>query len=445
MKNKERVLKPLGKIKGGIKVPHHKATSEFKSIALAPPEKVIISMSQHIGAPCEPTVSVSDKVYVGTVVGDSAAFISAPIHSSVSGEVSEITTIRMPAGNEVKTVVITSDGEMTPDPEIKPPKVETVDDLVAAARASGLVGLGGAGFPAHVKLKPSEDKPLDTLIINGAECEPFITSDYRECMEHPEDILNGVYLIKKLLNIENVIIAVEDNKPAAIKTLYEIAADEKRDPADKVKLMKLKSRYPQGAEKVLIYSATKRKLPLGKLPSDIGCIVMNITSVSFLYRYIKTGMPLVTKRITVDGNAVLEPKNFIAPIGTPISYVLEQAKAENPEKVLMGGPMMGIAIYDTSLPVLKQNNAILAFTGNAAKSKPTTDCIRCGRCLRACPMGLAPASVDLAVKNPKVEELNALNVMYCIECGSCAFCCPAGRPLTAVMRLAKNEVRKAGK
>lgn len=445
MKNKESVLKPLGKIKGGIKVPHHKATSEFESIVLAPPEKVIISMSQHIGAPCEPTVKVGDTVYVGTIVGDSTAFISAPIHSSVSGEVSEITTIRMPAGNEVKAVVITSDGEMTPDPEIKPPKVETVDDLVAAARASGLVGLGGAGFPAHVKLKPSEDKPLDTLIINGAECEPFITSDYRECMEHPEDILNGVYLIKKLLNIENVIIAVEDNKPAAIKTLYEIAADEKRDPADKVKLMKLKSRYPQGAEKVLIYSATKRKLPLGKLPSDIGCIVMNITSVSFLYRYIKTGMPLVTKRITVDGNAALEPKNFIAPIGTPISYVLEQAKAENPEKVLMGGPMMGIAIYDTSLPVLKQNNAILAFTGNAAKSKPTTDCIRCGRCLRACPMGLTPASVDLAVKNPKVDELNALNVMYCMECGSCAFCCPAGRPLTAVMRLAKNEVRKAGK
>jgi len=445
LKNKERVLKPLGKIKGGIKVPHHKTTSEFESIVLAPPEKVIISMSQHIGAPCEPTVSVGDKVFVGSVVGDSAAFISAPIHSSVSGEVSEITTIRMPAGNEVKAVVITSDGEMTPDPEIKPPKVETVDDLVAAARASGLVGLGGAGFPAHVKLKPSEDKPLDTLIINGAECEPFITSDYRECMEHPEDILNGVYLIKKLLNIENVIIAVEDNKPAAIKTLYEIAADEKRDPADKVKLMKLKSRYPQGAEKVLIYSATKRKLPLGKLPSDIGCIVMNITSVSFLYRYIKTGMPLVTKRITVDGNAITEPKNFIAPIGTPISYVLEQAKAENPEKILMGGPMMGIAIYDTSLPVLKQNNAILAFTGNAAKSKPTTDCIRCGRCMRACPMGLTPASVDLAVKNPKVDELNALNVMYCIECGSCAFCCPAGRPLTAVMRLAKNEVRKAGK
>lgn len=444
MKKRESILKSFGKVRGGVRLPHNKTTAEAESVFLASPEKVVISMLQHIGAPCEPVVEVGDKVYVGTVIGDTDAFVSAPIHSSVSGVVTEITTIRMPAGNEVKAVVIKSDGEMTSDPEIKAPKVETIDDLLAAVRASGLVGLGGAGFPAHVKLKPSTDKPLDTLIINGAECEPFITADYRECMEHPDDILGGVYLIKNLLGIERVIIAVEDNKPKAIKTLFEIASD-KQDADDKVKLMKLKSRYPQGAEKVLIYSTTKRKLPLGKLPSDIGCIVMNITSIATLYRYIKTGMPLVKKRITVDGNAVKEPKNLIVPIGTPISCVLEQAKAEKPEKVLMGGPMMGIAIYDTSLPILKQNNAILAFTGKQAKSKPVTDCIRCGRCMRACPMGLTPSLVDFAVKNPKIEELNALNVMYCMECGSCAFVCPSGRPLTAVMRLAKNEVRKAGK
>ena len=444
MKKRESILKPVGKIRGGARLPHNKNTAEMESVLLAPPEKVIISMSQHIGAPCEPIVNVGDKVFVGTVIGDTDAFVSAPIHSSVSGEVAEITTIRMPAGNEVKAVVIASDGEMTPDPEIKPPKVDTVEDLLAAVRASGLVGLGGAGFPAHIKLKPSEDKPIDTLIINGAECEPFITADYRECMENPNDILGGVYLLKNLLGIEKVIIGVEDNKPKAIKTLYEIAASE-QDTDDTVKLMKLKSRYPQGAEKVLIYSATKRKLPAGKLPADIGCIVMNITSIAFLYRFIKTGMPLVTKRITVDGNAITKPQNLIVPIGTPISYVLEQGKAENPEKIMMGGPMMGIAIYDTSLPILKQNNAILAFSGKQAQSKPTTDCIRCGRCMRACPMKLTPAMVDFAVKNPKADELEALNVMYCMECGSCAFACPAGRPLTAVMRLAKNEVRKAGK
>ena len=444
MAKKENILKPKGRVKGGAKLPHNKTTAEKESVILAPPERVVISMSQHIGAVCEPTVNVGDKVYVGTVIGDSDAFVSAPIHSSVSGEVSEITAIRMPAGNEVKAVVITSDGEMTADPHIKPIEINSVEDLVAAARSSGLVGLGGAGFPAHIKLRPSPDKPLDTLIINGAECEPFITSDYRECMEHPEDILNGIFLIKKLLGIKNVIIGVEDNKPKAIKTLYDIAAD-KQDINDEVKVMKLKSRNPQGAEKVLIYSTTKRKLPLGKLPSDIGCVVMNITSISFLYRYIRTGMPLVAKRITVDGNAIKEPKNLIVPIGTPISYVLDFCKAENPEKVLMGGPMMGIAIYDTSLPILKQNNAILAFSGRPAQSKPTTDCIRCGRCMRACPMGLTPASVETAIKKPNAEELNKLNVMYCMECGSCAFACPAGRPLTAVMRLAKNEVRKAGK
>lgn len=444
MSKTEGILRPKGKIRGGTKLPHFKGTAEMQSVIFPTPEKVIISMVQHIGAPCEPTVAVGDTVYVGTCIGDSDAFVSAPIHSSVSGRVEEITTIRLPAGNEVKAVVIASDGKMTPDPELKPFEVNTAEDLVKAARQSGLVGLGGAGFPAHVKLKASPDKPLDTLIINGAECEPYITADYRECMENSEDILNGVYLVKKLLGIKNVIIAVEDNKPKAIKTLYEIAAD-RQDVEDEVKLMKLKSNYPQGAEKVLIYSATKRKLPLGKLPSDVGCIVMNITSIAFLYRYIKTGIPLVTKRITVAGNAVGEPNNLIVPIGTPISKVLEYCKTDSAEKVTMGGPMMGISIFDTELPILKQNNAILAFSGASAVTKPTTDCIRCGRCMRACPMRLKPSAVEFAIKDPKAEELNALNVMYCMECGSCAYVCPAGRKLTATMRLAKNEVRKAGK
>ncbi len=444
MKKRESILRPRGRLRGGAKLPHEKRTAEMESVILAPPEEVVISMQQHIGAPCEPTVKAGDKVFVGTKIGDSDAFVSAPIHSSVSGEVTAITAIRLPAGNEVKAVVIRSDGEMKPDPTLAPVVAETTEELVAAARNSGLVGLGGAGFPAHIKLKPSADKPLDTLIINGAECEPFITADYRECMENPEDILGGVYLVKKLLGIKNVIICVEDNKPKAIETLYNIAADS-RDIDDSVKLMKLKSRYPQGAEKVLIYSATKRKLPLGKLPSDIGCIVMNITSISFLYRYLRTGMPLVTKRITVDGNAITKPQNLIVPIGTPISYVLEYCGAESPEKIMMGGPMMGLAIYDSSLPILKQNNAVLAFSKEAAKIKQITDCIRCGRCMRACPMNLTPAKVELELKQPSAEALNKLNVMYCMECGSCAFACPAGRPLVAAMRLAKNEVKKGGK
>ena len=444
MGKKERVLRPKGRVKGGARLPHNKATAEMQTVVIDPPEKVVISMSQHIGAPCTPTVKAGDEVFVGTVIGNSENFISAPIHASVSGTVSEITKIRLPAGNEVEAVVIESNGKMELDPNIKPITVNTAEELVKAVRESGLVGLGGAGFPAHVKLLTSPEKPIDTLIINGAECEPYITADYREVMENPDDVLDGIYLIKKLLNIENVIIAVEDNKPKAIKTLYEMAAD-KRDVDDKVKLMKLKSRYPQGAEKVIIYSATKRKLPPGKLPSDIGCIVMNITSVAFISRYLRKGIPLVKKRITVDGNAITEPKNLLVPIGTPISHILELCKANEPQKVTMGGPMMGITVYDTSLPILKQNNAILAFKGKAAESKPTTDCIRCGRCLRACPMNLTPAPVEGAVKSTNVDELKALNVMNCMECGSCAFVCPAGRPLTAAMRLAKNEVRKAGK
>lgn len=444
MKKRESILRPKGHIKGGVRLPHYKKTAEMESVVFPVPNQVVISMSQHIGAPCEPVVKKGDKVFVGTLIGDTDALVSAPIHSSVSGEVKEITTIRMPAGNEVKAVVITSDGKMTPDPELKPVEVTTAEELVTAARSCGLVGLGGAGFPSHIKLSPSKDKPLDTLIVNAAECEPFITSDYRECMENTEDILNGIYLIKKLLNIKNVIIGVEDNKPKAIKKLYKIASD-KQDADNSVKLMKLKSRYPQGAEKVLIYSATKRKLPLGKLPSDIGCIVMNVTSVSILHRYLKTGMPLVSKRITVDGNAVEKPQNLIVPLGTPIKDVLEYCAVRDYQKVMMGGPMMGISIHDTALPILKQNNAILAFSGYAAKSKPITDCIRCGRCMRACPMKLTPSKVEGELKNPSAETLNKLNVMYCMECGSCAFVCPAGRPLTAAMRVAKNEVRKAGK
>ena len=444
MRKKESILKPRGKIIGGAKLPHYKRTAEMESVYIKVPERVVISMLQHIGAPCTPTVKKGDKVFVGSLIGDSEAFVSAPIHSSVSGEVEDITTIKLPAGNEVSAVVIRSDGEMKPDPEIKPITVNTAEELVAAVKNSGLVGLGGAGFPAHIKLSPSKDKPLDTLIINAAECEPFITSDYRECMENYDDILEGVYLIKKLLNIKNVIIGVEDNKPKAIKKLFEIASD-KADTDNTVKLMKLKSKYPQGAEKVLIYSATKRKLPLGKLPSDIGCIVMNVTSVSFINKYLKTGMPLTSKRITVDGNAVKEPKNLIVPIGTPICEVLDYCKAEGYTKVMMGGPMMGLSIYDTSLPILKQNNAILAFSGKMGETKPTTECIRCGRCLRGCPMNLTPSKVEFEIKNPSIDALNALNVMHCIECGSCSFICPAGRPLTASMRIAKNEVRKAGK
>lgn len=444
MSNKESVLKPVRKLKGGARLPHNKATAELPSVNIKSVKQVVIPMLQHIGSPCIPSAKKGDKVFVGTLIGESNTPISAPIHASVSGEVTEITEYLLPSGAKTRAVVISSDGKMTPDPNLSPKKINTPEELASAAKDCGMVGLGGAGFPTYIKLSNTPQKPIDTLIVNAAECEPYITSDYRECMENPDDILGGIYLIKRLLNIKNVIIGVESNKPKAIKTLYGIAAD-RADTDNSVRLMKLKSHYPQGAEKILIYSATGRKLPLGKLPADVGCIVMNVTSIATLYRYVKTGIPLVSKRITVDGNAVSSPQNLIVPIGTRISDILDHCKAENFEKVIIGGPMMGTAVYDTQIPVTKQNNAVLAFKGKIAAHKPVTDCIRCGRCMRTCPMRLTPAAVETAVRTQDSEELRSLNVMYCMECGCCSYVCPAGRPLTVSMRTAKSIIRKAEK
>lgn len=333
---------------------------------------------------------------------------------------------------------------MTLDPEIKPVVVKTADDLVAAARNSGLVGLGGAGFPAHVKLKVSPEKPIDFLIINAAECEPFITADYRECMENPDDILEGVYLIKSLLGIKNVVICVEDNKPRAIKTLYNIACDRK-DTDNTVRLMRLKSAYPQGAEKLLIYSATGRKVPFGRLPSDVGCIVMNVTSVAFLSRYIKTGVPLVSKSVTVDGSGIDCPKNLTVPIGTAFEDVFEYCGGLKTDavKFLSGGPMMGMSVADPLMPVLKQTNAITVLGEKEAAQVSPYSCIGCGRCASACPMRLTPARVDSAMQFGKTEELVGLHPECCIECGCCSFSCPSKRHLTQTMKLAKAELKKS--
>lgn len=438
----EPILKPVKKIRGGVKPPHLKNTAEIESVIMPAPKKVVISMLQHIGVECEPLVKKGDEVFVGTKIGDSEKLVSAPIHSSVSGKVIEIGSLTLPSGQRCKTVVIESDGKNTPDPSLAPVEVNTPEDLIKATRDCGLVGLGGAGFPTSVKLTQKEGTVIDTLIINGAECEPYITVDYRECMENSDDILEGIYKIKEILNIKKVIITIESNKPKAIERLREIAAD-KKDVDNSVSVMKLKSAYPQGAEKVIIYSATGRKLPAGKLPSDVGCIVMNITSVATLNKFIKTGMPLVTKRITVDGDIVNNPQNVIVPIGTSINDVLEFCGGlkSSPEKVLFGGPMMGITVADLNTPILKQNNAITVIGAEGVRKTAETPCIRCGRCASVCPMGLFPLEVGAAVKTENAENLLPLNVGYCMECGSCSYICPANRPLTQMMRIAKKTVR----
>ncbi len=441
MKGKESIISPVRHIRGGVLLPHLKSTADLETAVMPPPAVVRIPMRQHIGAPAAPVVNKGDRVYVGTLIGESGGFVSAPVHSSVSGTVKSVEDYSA-GGQSCKCIVIESDGLMENDPSLSPFAVKTKEDLAKAADCCGLVGLGGAGFPAKVKLSPPEDKPIDTLIINGAECEPYITSDYRVCIENYEDVVEGVYLLKETLGIPNVIICIESNKQKAIYKLYAIASD-RRDSLDIVKLMKLPTSYPQGAEKVIVYSATGRRVPAGKLPADVGCIVMNITSVATLYRFVTTGMPLVSKRVTVDGTAVKEPKNIMVPIGTSVKDVLEFAggAAEDASEIIFGGPMMGVDAVNGDAVVEKRTNALTVMRGEV-KPPQTTPCIRCGRCAAGCPMRLYPASVEAAVNHGFAERLEKLNVDYCMECGCCSYVCPAKRPLTQVMRLAKEELRR---
>ncbi|MDD7338607.1 MAG: electron transport complex subunit RsxC [Ruminococcus sp.] len=439
------VLKAVVKVRGGVKVDHQKNTAETEVVRIPEPQKVVLPMQQHIGAPCTPTVKVGDTVAIGQVIGDSDKFVSAPIHASVSGKVSAIGNVKLPNGAVVQGVTIESDGERRLYDGIEPPKADTKEEFLKAIRASGLVGLGGAGFPTHVKLNVPPDKNVDTLVINAAECEPYITVDYRECIDNSWDILSGIHIIKDMLGIENVIIAVENNKPKAFEVLKRIA-DSDNYSGDHTKLMSLESRYPQGAEKMMVQSATGRKVPPGKLPADVGCIVMNVASVAFVARYIKTGKPLVSRSLTVDGSAIAEPKNVRVPIGTSIADIIDFCGGfkEEPRKIITGGPMMGLSITGTDLPVIKNNNAILAFTEKDAKLMQEGDCIRCGRCAAACPMSLVPTLIERYTKAGDTDALKKIGVNVCMECGSCAYSCPAKKPLVQTMRAAKAFLREAG-
>lgn len=439
------VLKAVVKVRGGVKVDHQKNTAETEVVRIPEPQKVVLPMQQHIGAPCTPTVKVGDTVAIGQVIGDSDKFVSAPIHASVSGKVSAIGNVKLPNGAVVQGVTIESDGERRLYDGIEPPKADTKEEFLKAVRASGLVGLGGAGFPTHVKLNVPPDKNVDTLVINAAECEPYITVDYRECIDNSWDILSGIHIIKDMLGIENVIIAVENNKPKAFEVLKKIA-DSDNYSGDHTKLMSLESRYPQGAEKMMVQSATGRKVPPGKLPADVGCIVMNVASVAFVARYIKTGKPLVSRSLTVDGSAIAEPKNVRVPIGTSIADIIDFCGGfkEEPRKIITGGPMMGLSITGTDLPVIKNNNAILAFTEKDAKLMQEGDCIRCGRCAAACPMSLVPTLIERYTKAGDTDALKKIGVNVCMECGSCAYSCPAKKPLVQTMRAAKAFLREAG-
>lgn len=302
-----------------IKVPHHKNTNNAETVNIPLPKRVKIPMCQHLGVNCEPLVKVGDEVFVGQKIGDTDAFMSTPLHSSVSGKVTEIVEYLPANGRPCKAVVIETDGKQEVCESVKPPVVNDRDSFIKAVKESGCCGMGGAGFPTHIKLGFDKEKtPIDSLVVNGAECEPYITSDYRELVENTGDVFEGIKLIQKYLGIEKAYICIEDNKPEAIKMLTEIA-----DKDDSVSVVKLKSSYPQGAEKVVVYSATGKIIGEGELPSSVGVLVMNCTTVGFINRYIKTGMPLVTKRLTVDGDIVRTPCNVRVPIGTSVSELLE--------------------------------------------------------------------------------------------------------------------------
>lgn len=438
------VLSAVARGRGGVFVAHNKFTRDMPAERMPAPAVVVLPMQQHIGAPCAPTVKVGDEVKVGQVIGDTDKFVSAPIHATVSGKVTAVGDVKLPNGVISKAVTIESDGLMTLHESVVPPEVETKEDFLKAVRASGLVGLGGAGFPTHVKLTFPADKNIDTLVINAAECEPYITVDYRECVERADYVVKGALMLKRFLGFKNIIVAIEDNKPKAFESVD--AAIKKLAGGTEMKLMALKSKYPQGAEKMMVQSATGRKVPPGKLPADVGCVVMNVGSVAFIARYMETGKPLVSRSVTVDGSAIRERKNVRVPIGSSLQDLIDFCGGfkEEPCKILTGGPMMGLAVIGTDLPVLKQNNAILAFAEGTFKLKPERDCIRCGRCAQVCPMSLMPTLLADYAKIKDVDKLLKSGIMVCMECGSCSYICPAGKPLVQHMRLAKSLVREAG-
>ena len=422
----------------GVHAPHRKNTADIPPARIPVPPQVVVPMSMHIGAPAVPAVKAGDEVKVGQLIATAGGFVSSPVYSGVSGKVKKIDDIRASSGQKLKAVFIDTDGQQTPADALEPVTVTSREEFLEAVKNSGVVGLGGAGFPAAVKLTVKEGARAEYLLVNGAECEPYITSDTRTMVDEPELVVQGAELVQKYLDIPTVIFGIEKNKPQCIKAIQSACSGKSG-----MSVAAMPAIYPQGGEKVLIYNLTGREVPEGKLPLDAGCIVMNCTSLAAIAKYINTGMPLVEKCVTVDGSAVKEPKNVIAPIGTPVKYLFEFCggfKSE-PKKMLYGGPMMGIALPDEEVPILKTTNAVLAFDERDAVLPEPTTCIRCGRCVSHCPMRLAPLEIERAFELNKPEELEKQKVNLCMECGCCAFGCPAKRPLVHVMKMSKAMLR----
>ncbi len=430
----------LATFTGGIHPFEGKALSENQPMEILMPRgDLVYPLSQHIGAPAKPLVKKGDPVLVGQKIAEAGGFVSAPVIASVSGTVKAVQKHLTAGGSMVDSIIVENDGKYEKTEGFgRERELESLsrDEILACIREAGIVGLGGAGFPTHVKLAPKDPGKIDYVIINGAECEPYLTSDYRRMIEEPEKVVGGLRVILKLFDGARGVIGIEDNKPEAIKKMTELVKDDPR-----IEVCPLKTKYPQGGERVLIYAVTGRKINSSMLPADVGCIVDNVDTAAAVYMAVVRGEPLITKTVTVTGDAVAKPKNLVVRLGTCYQELIDAAGgfASEPEKIISGGPMMGQAMFDLQVPVAKNSSSLTCLTHDEAAAMEPTACIRCGRCVSVCPGRVVPQKLYRAALKHDLDLFVKLNGMECCECGCCSFVCPAGKPLTQSFK----EMRKA--
>ncbi|MBC5622973.1 MULTISPECIES: electron transport complex subunit RsxC [Butyricimonas] len=424
---------------GGVHPPENKLSAQGEIITLPLPEQVIIPLSQHIGAPAVPTVKKGDTVKVGQLIGQAAGFISANIHSSVSGTVTSIDPVVDASGYPRPAITIKVEGDewdenILKEPLAKHPNTFTKEEIIAAISAAGIVGMGGATFPTQVKLSPPPGNTAEVLIINGVECEPYLTADHRLMLEHGKELIAGIELLMKALNVKRAIVGIENNKKDAIEELGKHAR-----LSDGIEICPLKIQYPQGGEKQLIQATTGKFVPSGGLPIAVGAVVQNVGTVYAVYEAVMKHKPLFERVVTVTGKSLKEPGNYLCRIGTPLSQLIEAAGGlpEDTGKVIGGGPMMGKALTTTNIAITKGTSGVLLMRQEESVRKEYRNCIRCSKCVTVCPMGLEPYYLMQLSEHNKLDALEAEKIMDCIECGSCSYTCPANRPLLDVIRLGK--------
>ena len=431
---------------GGVHPDDGKAMSKDRPITpMEAGDTVYISLSQHIGAPAKPVVEKGDHVLAGQLIGEAGGFVSSPVYATVSGEVTGFQKCRTPQGGMADCVVIRNDHQ-NESVEFEPADFHalTKEEILDRIKKGGIVGMGGAGFPTHVKLSPKEPEKIDYVLVNGAECEPYLTSDYRRMLEEPEKLVGGLQIILKLFPKAKGYICIEANKMDCVEAMRKACAG-----IDNIEVKVLKVKYPQGAERMLIYAATGRKLNSRLLPADVGCVVDNVDTVVGIYNAVALGRPLMHRIITVTGDAVKEPCNYYVPYGMLFSELLEKAGGlkNDAEKIIIGGPMMGNPVFELEIPVIKTSSALLALTKDEVAALEPTACINCGRCSDVCPGQVLPSRLSVFAENGDAESFQAYGGMECCECGCCSFICPAKRPLTQVIKSMRKVVlasRKKG-